>query len=270
MKKSVLMGLGTSLVAGLIYFLLLDEVGALFYFFAALAFLGGPLIAGITAAVRAPKRKLPAFFAAGGIVFGVVFALFILMYLVIPQFQRTSIRLPAACDDSAISSPLPAPLAYPLLETGGTGILVADDAETAVVAAIAPTPPYPSEIYILDKADNHILQTLDFPNDVIMGAVDEGIVYLYNDKLGAVLDARTGAFKHNFSLIDNYGGLSQSDRPMLMGTSDGSWYVETSAVISSWGADGSVRSRPHIVLNAVARSCFINGQTGEVTELSRK
>lgn len=268
MKKYMLLGGGSSLAIGFVYFVVLDEPGALFYFFAALAFLGGPLFAGVAAAARTTKRKLPVFFAAGGTVFGVVLALFILMYVVVPQFERTTIRLPADCDGSAMRLPLPAALAYQLPETAVTGILVASDAETAVVATLAETPPYPSKVYLVAKRDNHIVQTLDFPNDTIMAAVDGGIVHLYNDKLGALLDAHTGAFKENILLIDNYGGLSESDRPILMGTSDGNWYVETSAIISSWGVDGSVRSRPQMYLNAVARSCFVNGQTGEVTNLS--
>jgi hypothetical protein len=268
MKKYVLMGAGFSLAIGIVYFVVLDEPGAFFYFFAALAFLGGPLVVGVASAVRTTERKLPVFLAASGLVFGLVLALFILMYVVVPQFERTGIKLPAACDGSAIDLLLPAALVYQLPENGDTGILVAGDAETAVVTQIAPTPPYPSEVYIVNKNNNHIVSKLDFPNDAIMAAVDGGIVYLYNDKLGALLDARTGAFQENILLIDNYGGLSQTDRPILMGASDGNWYVETGAVISSWGVDGSVHSRPHISLNAVARSCFVNGQTGEVTKLS--
>jgi hypothetical protein len=69
----------------------------------------------------------------------------------------------------------------------------------------------------------------------------------------------------NILVIDNYGGLSESDRPILMGTSSGHWYMETAAVISSWQVDGSVRSRPHLTFNGIVQGCFISGSTGRVT-----
>src|SRR5262249_22013689 len=145
------------------------------------------------------------------------------------------------------------------------GILIANDEHTAVVTAIAQD--HSSDVYLLDKTTNSILRTVHFPNDVVMAVVSGGTAYIYNDKLGYFLDARTGEFKKDIFTIDNYGGLSGSDRPILPDTSSGNWYVETSAVISSWGVDGSVLSRPYFVLNAIARGCFVNGQTGEITKL---
>jgi hypothetical protein len=81
------------------------------------------------------------------------------------------------------------------------------------------------------------------------------------------MDARTGEFEETFLLIDNYGGLSESDRAIISRGSSGHWYMETTAVISSWNIDGTVRSRSHLTFNGIARGCFISGDTHEVIRL---
>jgi hypothetical protein len=196
-----------------------------------------------------------------------VFALFFGVYAIWPQFERTSVPLPAACDGAYLSAEPAGALAYALPGNQGTGILVAKGEDTAVVAMVASTAPHASAIYVVDTKVNQIMRVLQFPNDAIMAAIDGGIVYLYNDKIGYFLYAQTGAPENTLVRIDNYGGLSPSDRPVLMQASGNKWYVETSAIISSWDADGSVRSLLRLNMNAVARGCFINGTTGEVTRL---
>ena len=265
--RSFFIGLGFSIAIGLLYFYALHESGAAFYPCATLAFIGGPLIAALLATGRS-QEKVRSFFAAGGGVFGVVFALFILVYAIWPQFQRTSIELPPFCNGISGAPRIPTTLAYVLPGHQGTGILVAENQGTAIVATLTSRPPNPSNVYVVDTKADRILHTLTFPNDTIMAAVDGGIAYIYNDKLGYWIDARTGAFRKNIFVIDNYGGLSQSDRPVFAESSTARMrYVETSAVISSWGVDGSVRSRPFIFLNTIARGCYVNGATGSVIKL---
>ncbi|MCK9581151.1 MAG: hypothetical protein M0Q92_12010 [Methanoregula sp.] len=257
-----------SVIAGMVYILLLHEPGSLFYLFATLVFLGGPLIAGTTAAARYPGDKYRAFLVSGCVVFATAFVLFFIIYAVLPHFDRTSVLLPESCTGFDNSRPHPTPaLAYELPGTG-TGVLVAGSEETAVVALIDYTrAPYPGTVYIVNRSDNRTLRRMDFPDDTIIATVDSGMVYLYNDKLGYFLNARTGAPEKKFLLIDNYGGLSDSERPVLAGSSEGRRYLETTAVISSWSTDGSVRSRPHLTMNAVAYNCFVNGTTGEIVEI---
>jgi hypothetical protein len=69
---------------------------------------------------------------------------------------------------------------------------------------------------------------------------------------------------HQRYRIDNYGGLSETYRPLISRASSGHWYMETTAVISSWHIDGRVISRPHLTFNGIARGCFISGDSGEV------
>ena len=181
---SIISGTLFSVIAGMVYIILLHEPGPVFYPFAALAFLGGPLIAGITGAVQSREHKYRAFFISGCAVFGAVLVLFFITYAVLPQFDRTSVQLPEYCDGFD-SSPHPVPtLAYELPGTG-TGVLITGNEQTAVVAMVDYTKaPYPSTVYVVNRSDNRILQRMDFADDTIIATIDSGIVYLYHDKLG--------------------------------------------------------------------------------------
>jgi len=264
---SIIFGTLFSLTAGVVYIILLHEPGPLFYPFAALAFLGGPLIAGTTGAIQSREHKYRAVLIAGGTVFGAALVLFFIPYAVLPQFDRTSVQLPASCNGFD-RGPHPAPaLAYELPGTG-TGVLIAADEQTAVVAMVGSTKaPYPATVSIVNRSDNRILRRMDFPDDTIIATIDSGMVYLYNDKRGYLIDARTGAPEKTFLIIDNYGGLSGSDRPVLPGATEGRRYLETTAVVSSWSTDGTVRSRSRLTMNGTAYNCFVMGKTGEVVEI---
>lgn len=264
---SIISGTLFSVFTGLVYILVLHEPGSLFYPFAALAFLGGPLIAGTSGAVRSPGHKYRAFLTTGCAVFGAALVLFFLIYAVLPQFDRTSVQLPESCSGFS-SSPRPAPVpAYELPGTG-TGVLVAGNEKTAVVAMIDSTKaPYPATVYVVNRSENRILRRMDFADDTIIAAIDSGIVYLYNDKLGYLINARTGASEKTFLVIDNYGGLSAGDRPVLPGAPEGRRYLETTAVVSSWSTDGTVRSRSLLTMNGIAYNCFVYGETGEIVEM---
>ena len=264
---SIIFGTLFSITAGMVYIILLHEPGPVFYPFAALAFLGGPLIAGMTAAAQSRENKYRTFLISGCAVSGAVLVLFFVTYAVLPHLDSTSVLLPEYCDGFD-SSPHPAPmLAYELPATG-TGVLIIGNEQTAVVAMIDFTKaPYPGTVYVVNRSDNWILRRMDFADDTIIATIDSGIVYLYNDKLGYRINARTGASEKTFLLIDNYGGLSGSDRPVLPGSSEVRRYLETTAVISSWSTDGTVRSRSHLTMNGIAYNCFVNGETGEIVEI---
>jgi hypothetical protein len=266
-KVGISVGALVSIVFGLVYLVVLREPGSQFYLFAVLAFVGGPLIGGIVAVLRTQEHKVKAFFASSVTVYGIVFMLFAFTYVVLPQFARTNVQLPAFCDGFDGSLNPPAHLAYTLQDIG-TGVLITSDAQSAVVAMIdSSQPPFRSTLYLVNKSEDKIIQRLRFNNDIISATIEDGVLYIYNDKLGYLLDAHTGEFENDFLLIDNYGGLSESDRPIISRASDGHWYMETTAVISSWKIDGTVRSRPNLTFNGIALGCFISGYTQEVTQL---
>jgi hypothetical protein len=266
-KLGIAIGALLSALSYFVYIVLLREPGSLFYGFAALAFVGCPLIAGIIALHNTQKRKLKRFFASSGLVFGITLLLFIGTYVVLPQFDRTSVQLPASCDGFDGVLDLPPQLAYSLPDGKG-GISLAESADSLLAATVdGDRPPFAGTAYLIRKSDNAILQGLRFNNDIVIASIDTGTVYLYNDKLGYLIDERTGEFEENILLIDNYGGLSETDRPIISRASSGNWYFETSAVVSSWNTNGMVKSRPHLTMNGIARGCYVSGATGEVTPL---
>ena len=253
-----------SLASGLVYILILGEPGSAFYLFAGLAFLGGPLAAGALAAVNSREHQPKAFLAAGSAVFGIVFGLFLLTYMVLPQFERANVELPSFCDGFDGNFQPPAQLAYNLPGIGA-GILIISDEKNEVVARVnSNQPPFPTTVWIVDATSHKILLSMPFKNDVVSAAIGEGVIYVFNDKIGFLIDAPSGEIAENFLVMDNYGGLSPSDRPVISRASSGHWYLETSAVISSWNVNGAVVSRPHLTFNGIALGCFISGSTREV------
>lgn len=252
---------------GLVYLVVLHEPGSAFYPFAGLIFLGSPLIGGIVATLKTQGHRRRSFFASSSSVFGIVWMLFVLTYLVSPLLDRTSVQLPAICDEFDGRFDPSFPLSYTLPNVG-TGVLITSDAQSAVVAMIDDNhPPFPSTLFLVNKSDNQVIRSMSFSNDVISAAINDDILYIYNDKIGYIIDARTGEFVKNFFTLDNYGGLSQSDRPFISRASSGNWYMETTAVISSWKIDGTVVSRLHLTFNGIALGCFVSGQTRDVTKL---
>ena len=265
--KSIIVGTLFVLAVGILYIAVLHEPGPLFYPFAVLVFFGGPFLAGAAGALWSPGYNYRAFLIAAGTVFGAVLVLFFLTYAVLPQFDRTNVQLPASCNGFG-STPHSAPgFAYEL-PGSGTGVLVTGNEQTAVVAMIDYTSvPYPSTVFIVNTSDTRILRRMDFTDDTISAAIDSGIIYLYHDKRGYFIDALTGGPEKTVLTIDNYGGLSASDRPVLTDTSEQRRYLETTAVISSWGSDGTVLSRSHLTMNGIAYHCLINGTTGEIVAI---
>ena len=107
--KGIICGILFSCIAGIVYIILLHEPGSLFYPFAVLFFLIGPLIAGTTVAARSPGDKYRAFLISGGAVFTAALLLFFITYAVLPHFDRTSVQLPESCNGFS-GTPHPAPL----------------------------------------------------------------------------------------------------------------------------------------------------------------
>jgi hypothetical protein len=85
--------------------------------------------------------------------------------------------------------------------------------------------------------------------------------------MGMLLSAAAYEREENLLLIDNYGGLTATARPLIGHSSSGHWYLETAAVVSSWNRDGTVQSRPHLQLNGSARGCYVGGAMDVVLPL---
>ena len=156
-------------------------------------------------------------------------------------------------------------LAYTLPD-GKAGILLAESPEFAVLVTIdGDSPPFASTLYLVHKGDNAIYAQLSFNNDVVMAGTDAGILQIYNDKLGYLIDEHTSESSEEHiahrQLRWAFRNRQAYHRARLLG---GNFYSETTAVISSWSTDGSVKSRPHLKLNGIARGCYVSGTTYEV------
>ena len=207
-RLGITVGALLSAVAYFVYIAVLHEPGSLFYGFAALVFLACPLIAGIIAISKTRNFKPRRFFACSGLVFGFTLLLFIVTYAVLPQFDRSNVQLPATCDGfDGVLDP-PSQLAY-TLPGGEDGILISESAESVLAVTIdGDRVPFASTAYLVRKSDNEILGQMRFNNDVVIASFDMGTVYIYNDKLGYLVDERTGNFEENILLIDR-GGWEQ-------------------------------------------------------------
>src|SRR3954469_11694694 len=95
-RLGILIGTLLSAAAYFLYIVVLHEPGALFYGFAALVFLGCPLVAGISAIAQAPRYRPQRLIANSSLVFGTTLLMFIATYAVLPQFARANVQLPAA------------------------------------------------------------------------------------------------------------------------------------------------------------------------------
>ncbi len=202
-------------------------------------------------------------FIAIGAVLGIAMVWFVVRYAVYPAFTRTSVELPASCDTFAEGVHPPAHLAYDLSRVGTT-IRIAEDDENLLVAKIDfGRAPYPSTAYLVRKRDGHALWSMQFQDDLISAAFADGVLIIYNDKLGYWIDERTGLPVRNFFTIDNYGGLSASDRPVLVESGvNRRRHQETSAVVTMIKRNGAVRSY-HVIFNSVANGCFVEGLSPE-------
>lgn len=265
--RGIIVGSCVSVLSGFVYIVALNERSSAFYPFAGLAFLGGSLIGGMIAAWKTREHRSKAFVKSSSAVFGLVCVLFAATYLVVPLYARENVELSTfiASADGALDPPAHLKYAVP---GKGTGILVTSDAQTAVVAMIDDTgPPSPTTVFLIDKSDGNILRSLRFNDDIIAATIDENSLYIYNDKILYHMNAHTGEFAKTIFSMDNYGGLSGTNNPIISQAASDHWYMETTAVISVWNADGTVRSRRHLTFNCIALGCFISGETKEVTRL---
>lgn len=167
-------------------------------------------------------------------------------YFVRPQFERTSVLLPAFCDASHAARFHPR---EPLADDGAANVVVDIDASRA---------PFASTALLIRKSDGHVLWRKTYENDLVSAAIDGGVLYIYNDKLADWIDVRTGLPVPMVMTVDNFGGLSSTNLPVLPHRETGRWYMETSAVISSWRRSGGLDLHRRVWFNSTAFNCFVD------------
>ncbi len=254
LRAGIAVGLGVSILCGFVYLQALRAPSSQFYIFAALAFLGGPAVAGILDALGNPARRVGIFLHSSGITFVGVFILFIFVYVVLIRFFTTDVTLPAYCDGTYTRNNLPFQLAYPLPHNE-TGILINADEDVAVVATLDyDQPAHAITLFVINKATDETLADFYIPEDNIAVAIDRGAIYPISDGLGLLVDKFTGKRVDTFLTIDAYGRNNEG-------------FFETSGIVSSWARNGSVKSLPYLSFNGIVRGCYISATPQAIIKL---
>lgn len=252
-------GIALSIIFYLSYVSVFHESGTEFYLFTVMALLGGPLAGGIISALKVKENKLITSLISGSIVFIIVIVLAILSYVVLPVFFYESMQIPASYVDNA-SEPgkhVPAYLNYSIPGIGTGRLITGDNNSAVVVMSDYDHLPYASTVYLIDKSSNKVLRSLNFNNDIIAAAIDQGTLNLFNDKIGYYINTENGEFVKTIVRLDNYRGLF---------TSNNNTYMQTTFETSVLNADGSVGSHRRMYMNCTAYGCFIDGSTGQVID----
>jgi hypothetical protein len=173
-----------------------------------------------------------------------------LYYAVLPVLSPyRSVEIPASCNAVA---PAPGPdlsaaVRYAIPDAGN-GILVARDARSAVVVmADYSRPPFSSAVFLVRTGSGRVVRRLRFDNDIVTAAIDGGVLYVFNDKRGYIIDASTGRFSNNLVETDNYRGVY---------TDGNRRYLQTSADISFLRLDGPPVSHLQLSFRGTAFGCY--------------
>jgi hypothetical protein len=176
----------------------------------------------------------------------VLLVFFISSYIISPLFSSSSVLMPASCTGTI--SQLPPSLDYVIPDIG-TGTLLTSDTTSAVIVMVDYGKlPLTSTVFLIRKSDNKILQTFKFNNDIVNAGIYDGTLYLFNDKIGYILNASTGEYMHHIFTIDNYRGLY---------TLNGTQYLQTTLEISGLKSDGSIVSHRRVDMKSIAFGCLI-------------
>jgi hypothetical protein len=168
-------------------------------------------------------------------------------FALLAPFSSTSI--PASCTAAVPHLPPDRDATVPGV---GVGTLLAAEADAAViVVAGAGRAPSSSTAYIVNTRDRKVIGSLHIESDAVVAAISDGVVYLFDDKLGHILDASSGAPVQKLIESDNYRGLY---------TSAGVRYLQTDAEFIVLGASGSIFTHRHVDFAAIAYRCYFAPQ----------
>jgi hypothetical protein len=95
-----------------------------------------------------------------------------------------------------------------------------------------------------------LLLALPVTSRAFAAGIADGILYLFDDKIGFLLDARTGAPLPRLFESDNYRGLYESG---------GREYVQTSIEATAVGMGGRVFMSATLPFGAVVDGCLLAG-----------
>ena len=126
-----------------------------------------------------------------------------------------SMAIPASCSSAAPRMPADRNATVP---GAGVGTLLASGADTNVVVVTDPGQTPALTAYIVDTRSGKVIVRIGIASEAVVAAIRDGVVYLFDDKIGYVIDASTGERVHRLIETDNYRGLyvSGADRYLQM------------------------------------------------------
>lgn len=164
------------------------------------------------------------------------------VYAVASPYARVPVS--AACTESAAAATAAAQTIVPGV---GEGTRLATDGVTEV-AVVTPGSGGTAASAIYVVTSGRVVARVPMASQAAAGAVEDGIAYLFDDKLGYVLDATTGASLPRLFETDNYRGLY---------TDAGVEYLQTDAEITAFGLAGVPFSSRIVRFGAMAYGCVV-------------
>ena len=151
--------------------------------------------------------------------------------------------VPASCSAAAPQMPVDRNATVP---GAGVGTLLASEADSNVVVVTDPGETPALTAYIVDTRAGTVIEHLGIASEAVVAAISDGVVYLFDDKLGYMIDASTGERVHRLIEVDNYRGLS------LLGADR---YLQMDAdIFTLFGR--SLFSYQHLAFTGIASGCF--------------
>ena len=156
----------------------------------------------------------------------------------------TSVVVPAACDGGHAVATAANRVEAPSL---GEGTLVAADGPTQLVATAGPDGRTAGGTAVV-MVNGSVVAGVPIASRVVAGGIGDGVVYLFDDKIGVTLDAKTGLRLPRLFLSDNYRGLI---------VTGGVESVQTSIEVTAVGLGGRPFMTMTLPFGAVVDGCLL-------------
>ncbi len=161
----------------------------------------------------------------------------------------TSVPVPSSCTGAA--SRLPTDRSVPVPGVGMGTLLASDGTTSVVVVPDQGRSPRGGTAYLLGTTDR-VVRGLRLTSDAVVAAVDDGIVVLFDDKIGYLFRGSDGRQLRYLFESDNYRGLYASGATR---------YLRLTAAITAVGLEGSLAWRRDVAFAGIADGCFFPAPT---------
>jgi hypothetical protein len=194
------------------------------------------------AAARGRRRRTVALVLV--VVALAVLAPFAILSAIALTSPYSSVAVPATC--ARTIAPV-APGDTIAIPGHGSGTLLAADGDRAVVVTVGPGPlPRPLAAYLVDRSAGRVLWVIPLQSDALVAAIDDGIAFIWDDKIGYTVSTSTGEPLGALVRSDNYRGIYE--------TGDGR-RLQLDAEVTAIGLGGALVSQRTFPLAGVVDGC---------------